>query len=63
MTCPICKSNLYEKDRRETTGDTFITIRCTNPTCNYYDYKTIPVNFGHTLTTDYEDIKLTENVC
>ena len=43
MSCPICKSDLYEKYRREQTTGTFISIRCTNPSCNYFDYKTIPI--------------------
>lgn len=51
MTCPICGSDLYEKDRREITVGTFISIRCTNPRCNYYDYKTIPINFYGTITS------------
>ncbi len=59
MTCPICDSDLYEQNRNETTGGTFISIRCSNSKCNYYNYKTIPVDFGHTLTTDYDKIKLT----
>ena len=46
MTCPKCKSNLYEKDRVETTAGTFITIRCSNPECNFYDYKRIPLIFN-----------------
>jgi len=47
MTCPICKSDLYEKDRRNTTGGTFIAIRCSNPNCGYFDYRTLPINsFG-----------------
>jgi len=37
MTCPICKSDLYEKDRRNITGGTFIAIRCSNPNCGYFD--------------------------
>ena len=49
-TCPICKSNLYEIDRREETGGTFISIRCSNPNCGYFNYKTIPVNFSRGLT-------------
>ena len=48
-TCPICKSELYEKER-ETTGGTFISIRCSNPNCGYYNYKTIPVNFNQGYT-------------
>jgi hypothetical protein len=50
MTCPICGSELYEKDRSETTGGTFISIRCSKEGCIYFDYKTIPVNFGGTTT-------------
>jgi len=47
MTCPICKSDLYEKDRRNITGGTFIAIRCSNPNCGYFDYRTLPINsFG-----------------
>ena len=45
MTCPICGSKLYEKDRRETTVGTFISMRCSNKNCGYFDYKTIPVRF------------------
>lgn len=52
MTCPICGSDLYE-ERTETTGGTFITIRCTNLSCNYYNDKTIPVSLHKTITTDY----------
>ena len=42
MTCPICKSSTYEKSRIEQTTGTFISIKCTNPECNYCDYKNIP---------------------
>lgn len=52
MTCPICGSDLYEQNRSETTSGTFISIRCTNKNCNYYNYKIIPVNFHGTMTTD-----------
>ncbi len=51
MPCPICNSELYEKDRREATGGTFIAIRCSNPNCQYFDYRTIPLNsFGTNIT-------------
>ena len=50
MTCPICKSDLYEKEKRETTEGTFISIRCSNLNCGYFDYKTIPVNFYEKVT-------------
>lgn len=50
MPCPICKSDLCEKDRRKMTGGTFISIRCSNPDCQYYDYKTIPPNLQGTVT-------------
>lgn len=50
MTCPICGADLYEKNRRETTGGTFIEIRCSK--CDYYDYKTIPVRYDTTTTID-----------
>lgn len=50
MTCPICGSALYEKDRNERTSGTFITIRCSNSKCNYYDYKTIPLELEGTIT-------------
>jgi len=51
MTCPICKSDLYEKNRNETTGGTFISIRCSNPNCGYFDYRTLPINsFGTNVT-------------
>ena len=50
MTCPICGSKLYEQSRNETTEGTFISIRCSNPTCGYFNYKTIPVEF-HTNYT------------
>ncbi len=62
MTCPICGSDLYEQNRNETTGGTFISIRCAKLDCGYYDYKIIPVNLSGTLITDYDKIKLTENV-
>ena len=52
MSCPKCNSILYEKDRRELTQGTFIAIRCSNPECNYFDYKTVPINsFGTGLIT------------
>lgn len=54
MTCSICGSELYEKSRNETTGGTLISIRCSNPECGYFDYKTIPVNFHGTI--QYENI-------
>ncbi len=50
MTCPICGSELYQKDRRENTSGTFISIRCSNPECGYFDYKTIPVNLHGSIT-------------
>ena len=50
MICPICGAELYEKDRRETTGGTFISIRCSNLNCGYYNYKIIPVNFNQGYT-------------
>lgn len=50
MTCSICGSDLYEKERRETTEGTFISIRCSNPDCNFFDYRTIPVNFNQNMT-------------
>lgn len=50
MTCPICKSKLYEKERKETTSGTFISIRCTNTSCDYFDYKTLPVNLHGTIS-------------
>jgi len=51
MPCPICNSELYEKDRREITSGTFIAIRCSNPDCGYFDYRTIPINSFGTGTT------------
>lgn len=51
MVCPICGADLYEKNRNETTGGTFVAIRCSNPNCGYYNYKTIPINFYGTRTT------------
>lgn len=48
MTCPICGSKLYE--RKETTAGTFISIRCTNLSCSYFDYKTVPVNLSGTIS-------------
>jgi len=45
MTCPICGSELVEQNRRELTSGTFISIRCSNKNCGYFDYKTIPVEF------------------
>lgn len=50
MTCPVCGADLFEKERRENTGGTFISIRCSNPDCNYFNYKTIPVNFYGSTT-------------
>jgi predicted nucleic-acid-binding Zn-ribbon protein len=50
MTCPICSSALYEQNRLEITTGTFISIRCTNPSCGYFDYKAIPVNLSGTIT-------------
>ncbi len=50
MTCPICDSDLYEQNRNELTGGTFISIRCTNKKCNYCNYKIIPVNYNVKLT-------------
>jgi len=50
MSCPICGSELYEANRREATGGTFILIRCTKLGCNYYDYKTIQVSLSRTTT-------------
>jgi hypothetical protein len=44
MTCPICGSELCEKERRETTSGTLISIRCTDPGCNYFDYKKLATN-------------------
>ncbi len=52
MSCPICKSKLYEKSRNELTNGTMIEIRCTNKTCNYFDYKNVPVNFENTITEE-----------
>ncbi len=49
MTCPICGSELVEKDRNNTTGGTLISIRCSNKNCGYFNYETIPVEFS----TDY----------
>jgi len=51
MACPICNSDLYEKDRSEVTEGTLIAIRCSNPNCNYFDYKKIPINSFGTGTT------------
>lgn len=50
MTCPICGSDLYEKERIEKTEGTFISIRCSNFKCGYFNYKTIPVNFNQRYT-------------
>lgn len=50
MTCPICGSSLYEKDRNERTAGTFISIRCSNKSCNYYNYITVPADFNTTIT-------------
>lgn len=51
MACPICSSELYEKNRREITSGTLIFIRCSNKNCDYFDYRTIPVKFeNHTIT-------------
>lgn len=51
MPCPICGSDLYEKERREQTSGTFIAIRCSNPKCAYFDYKTILSNSYGTTTS------------
>lgn len=51
MPCPICGSDLYEKEKRENTLGTFIAIRCSNPKCSYFDYKTIPLNSYGTTTS------------
>lgn len=48
MICPICKSKLYEHERRETTSGILISIRCKNVNCSYFDYKKIPVNISGT---------------
>ena len=50
MKCPKCEADLYERNRRETTGGTFIDIRCSK--CDYFDYKTIPVTYDNTTTGD-----------
>jgi hypothetical protein len=57
MTCPICKSELYEKERRELTTGTFISIRCANPGCGYFDYKTLPVNPSGTISEQKKEEK------
>lgn len=41
MTCPNCGSDLYEQNRNELTGGTFVSIRCSK--CNYFNYQVIPV--------------------
>lgn len=56
MTCPKCGKDLYEQNRNETTGGTFISIRCTK--CNFYDYKIIPVNLSGTTTVSTIDYNL-----
>lgn len=40
MTCPKCGSKLYEKEKMEMVSGTFISIRCTNPDCDHFDYET-----------------------
>jgi hypothetical protein len=40
MACPICSSELYEKEKMERTSGTFVSIRCTNPECNFFNYET-----------------------
>jgi len=50
MICPICKVDLYEKNRYETTGGTHIEIRCSK--CNYFDHITIPVIYSTTIIRD-----------
>jgi hypothetical protein len=40
MTCPVCSSRLYEKEKMEMVSGTFVSIRCSNPVCNYFDYET-----------------------
>lgn len=57
MVCPICGAELYEKERRETTVGTFIAVRCTKPGCNYFDYKTLPLNISGTITEMHSQIK------
>ena len=54
MTCPICKSKLYEQERKETTSGILISIRCTNVNCSYFDYKKIPVNLSGTISENKE---------
>lgn len=51
MTCPLCGSRLYEKNRRENTSGTFIEIRCSKQDCYYYNYKTIPYEPEHNYTS------------
>ena len=50
MICPICNAELFDKERRETTSGTLISVRCTNPNCAYFDYRTIPVDLRVTIT-------------
>ena len=52
MTCPICGSKLYEQERKETTSETLISIRCTNLSCSFFDYKTIPVSLNGTTSVN-----------
>lgn len=54
MSCPICGSDLYEQNRDERTGGTFISIRCSK--CNYYNYKTIPIKFEGTITGEIPNV-------
>ena len=54
--CPMCGSELYEQNRDERTGGTFISIRCSNKECNYYNYKQIPVKFEGTITGEIPNV-------
>jgi hypothetical protein len=40
MTCPKCSSELYDKEKIERTSEIFVSIRCTNPVCDYFGYET-----------------------
>lgn len=47
--CPICKGELYEKNRRIVTGGSFVDVRCRN--CNFFDYRLEPIYTTQTYIT------------